>query len=509
MLSCRNCGGNVTFDIESQDLSCKFCSCHFDPYLYEDKSKDALEEKQFQATIFTCPQCGGQLLSTENASAAFCSFCGASTILFSRLTKENKPGYIIPFKITKDNCKTIYDNALKNALYAPKELKKPDNVNGFRGIYMPHWSYYIRQKGLYCFDAKLTYGMDNVTYVDYYRLHGHVNAYYKGITHDASSSFSDQISEVLHPYNLNDLKVFTPGYLSGFYADTSDIPPYIYQKDAEAQAIRASQRRMEIAYAPMVCENVGSLNVETKRVDNMLFPVWFLSYRYHDRIAYAAINGQTGKLAASIPISISNYLKLSLLGFIPIFLVLLIFLTVTPLELLGFTLMFLVATSSMYLTELKAILEHETFADDKGQLFKKKGHKTSRSKKKAKRIPMKIYISIIALAVLLIFFFKISLPIFGVVAGLATIAAGVLTLKQIPKNEETKGRHMAFFFILLGLVDMFTLIISPVMDIINYSITFVTQVVIILSLIDLMRHHNLRCTQKLPQFDKQGGDDRA
>ena len=102
MLTCPNCGGNLRFDIPSQQLACKQCQSQFDPYAFDEKTSDAKEETasddSFEATIFTCPQCGGEILSTDNAATGFCSFCGASTILYSRLTREKRPAYIIPFK---------------------------------------------------------------------------------------------------------------------------------------------------------------------------------------------------------------------------------------------------------------------------------------------------------------------------------------------------------------------------------------------------------------------------
>lgn len=78
MFACKNCGGNVKFDIKSGQLACEYCHSLFDPYAYEDKTSDAEVQKDFDATIFTCPQCGGEILKTDDTAAGFCSFCGAS-----------------------------------------------------------------------------------------------------------------------------------------------------------------------------------------------------------------------------------------------------------------------------------------------------------------------------------------------------------------------------------------------------------------------------------------------
>jgi hypothetical protein len=50
----------------------------------------------------------GEILSTDDMAAGFCSFCGASTVLYSRIEKEHRPAYIIPFTKTKEDCKKAY-----------------------------------------------------------------------------------------------------------------------------------------------------------------------------------------------------------------------------------------------------------------------------------------------------------------------------------------------------------------------------------------------------------------
>ncbi len=76
MYECQNCGGNLKFDIDSQQLKCDYCLTVYDPYQVK-KENDAVESEMFDATVFTCPQCGGEILSTDNSAAEFCSFCGA------------------------------------------------------------------------------------------------------------------------------------------------------------------------------------------------------------------------------------------------------------------------------------------------------------------------------------------------------------------------------------------------------------------------------------------------
>ena len=95
MFACKNCGGNVKFDIKSGQLACEYCHSLFDPYAYEDKTSDAEVQKDFEATIFTCPQCGGEILSTDDTAAGFCINCalqphakGAQAGLYHTICQE-------------------------------------------------------------------------------------------------------------------------------------------------------------------------------------------------------------------------------------------------------------------------------------------------------------------------------------------------------------------------------------------------------------------------------------
>ena len=76
-------------------------------------------------------------MSTDTSVAEFCSFCGASTILQSRVSRQLRPAHIIPFRQTKDACKKAFIARMKRSPFTPDELKDEKHIDSFRGIYMP------------------------------------------------------------------------------------------------------------------------------------------------------------------------------------------------------------------------------------------------------------------------------------------------------------------------------------------------------------------------------------
>lgn len=122
MYECPNCGGNLKYSISKEMLLCNHCDTTINPYDIT-KEEDAEESTEYDVTVFTCPQCGGEILSMDETAATFCSFCGSSTILNSRLSKERRPVKIVPFCKTKTMCKNAYMKLVKKFPFIPADAK--------------------------------------------------------------------------------------------------------------------------------------------------------------------------------------------------------------------------------------------------------------------------------------------------------------------------------------------------------------------------------------------------
>ena len=466
MLSCPNCGGNLKFDIPSQQLSCDHCRTLFNPYDFDSKTEDAGEttsfDGQFEVTVFTCPQCGGEILSTDNAASGFCSFCGASTILYSRISQEQRPDYIIPFKLTKEQCKQKYAERMKHAPFAPKALKDPAAIDSFRGIYMPYWAFYISQRGPVSLNGKKSHRSGDYIITDHYALSGKLDAYYKGISYDASSSFSDNISEAIAPYDLKGMKAFTPGYLSGFYADTADVDATIYEPDAQSAAVSETNEQLQhmSVFAPYTMDTLtpAQLNTKTEAVDRAMLPVWFMSYRKNNRVAYATVNGQTGKVVADIPIDPLRYVIGSLLLAIPLFALLAFFSVLLPQTLVGISLVLSFLAAGIHITECLKIQKKDSGAEDRGKAF-------ARHQNQAPTL-------------------------------------------VIPPTEKASPAGW-ILSLCAAAISILVLIADPVWDIFYYACALCSLGAILIAFISIIRAYNLLSTRRLPQFDKKGGDDRA
>lgn len=538
MFSCPNCGGNVRFDIPSQKLSCEYCRGKFSPYDFESKTGDAEEtvssDGNFDVTVFTCPQCGGELLGTDNAAAAFCSFCGASTILYSRISHRRRPNYIITFQKTKEDCRQAYSALIKKAIFAPKELKDPQYIDSFRGIYMPYWAFYITQKGPVDIPATKEYRRGDYVITDHYRLQGELDCYYKGLSYDASSSFADSISEELAPYDLKGMQPFTPAYLSGFYADTADVAPSVYQPEAELTACSETAARLGGIPQYSDCRPAGELTPEllhtkTAQVDSTMFPVWFMSYQNRDRVAYVTVNGQTGKIAADLPIDPKKYALSSLLLAVPLFVVFSLFLTLLPSRLLALSAVLALVTSAIGAAELSAISRKATFTEDRGMLYRNDRQKLEELNRKRKSAAVKpkparsvgalvglimtvYFLAITGMVVLplisraISFDFTIMIWIVLLIGMITVFFVGYGKASRTPESPGMAGSICGCIAVALGAG---ITLLNPVSDLWYYGGTAAGLAAVILTVRDVIRCYNVLSTRRLPQFDRQGGDDNA
>lgn len=564
MYECPNCGGNLRYDIPSKMMACASCDSKFDPYEVSDKN-EAQEQEEYEVTVFRCPQCGGEIYSTDNTAAGFCTFCGSSAVLESRLQKEHRPKYIIPFGKTKEQCKKAYMKMMGKAVFAPKELKSEKHINEFRGIYMPYWIYDVQQGGP---DVQLR-GTTERRKGDYiitshYSLDMDLEADYDGIAYDASSSFSDTISEKLAPFDTKEMKEFTPAYLSGFYADSADVDNSLYAQEAEEFALGETQKFIENdpKLRKYTIEDTGrtlerKLHSKVDQVNGAMFPVWFMAYKNNNRVAYATVNGQTGKVVADLPVDVPKYLGASAILTIPIFLLLNRFFTVIPGILLGIVALIAAVLSFIYYEQIDDIAAQEGKEDDKGAIAAKQ-RKQRESHKKAPggedlppksdaqlaaaveeekkentrkvivttqssvvelentRFVMRI-VDIALMAILVIggllaggvleqYFTRITV-------GLSAVAIIIFWFRawfRMDDIEARKGRGMGLTWILIPtILSVAVALFNPVSDIYYYGCAAILLITMLIALVDLIRCYNLFATRPLPQFHYKGGDDRA
>lgn len=173
-----------------------------------------------------------------------------------------------------------------------------------------------------------------------YTVSGNIRRSIDSYSHDASVSFDDHLSEKLAPYDPAAKRPFNPSYLCGFYAEAGDASEMEYRNKADDELekhcfeiiTQDSKVSKKLPNKRTLSYKTGnaSLPIKDKQTELGLFPVWFMSYRHKNKITYAAVNGQTGKVSADLPLSPLRILIAALVASAAIFDLLFLFMAFLP-----------------------------------------------------------------------------------------------------------------------------------------------------------------------------------
>lgn len=524
MRNCPNCGGGLKYDIASKQLGCPNCSSSFPvESIPEARMAQGVDmDGTMQAMIFTCPQCGGEVMSTSETAAGFCSFCGASVQLQGRMANETMPTKIVPFQITKQQCLESFRKHTNDYFFSPSDMRKGDAKLEFRGIYMPYWDYTVHQQAHIHRTYKSEYRSGDYRIIDHYNFDWDLNQDIENIQHDASLAFNDDVGIAISPFKPEDAVDFNSGYMEGFYADLADTKAEDYAKFAIDSAVEHTEKAISNKTKGSRTDAGPRGNQEfggaiTKK-GLSLFPVWFMSYKSGDRVAYSAVNGQTGKVYVDLPVSIPRFFGLMALMTIILFIPANLFLTPTPQMDVGIAMILSIAASVLFTVVGGNILKRD------GLTGKDKDGIAQQGGDQKKKMPKPLFIllcvvgGIFGLFLLIIIVgagagavFESLLP--PLLAIVAAAVAEVIYLGRRSKFVEANGKGLfpapvlALVSAVIGLV---VVKINPVSDFWFYSITIISMVTAAVSLISVISLRNLLCTRRAPEFDThKGGDHRA
>ena len=386
MVGCPSCGAELHFDVSLQKMVCDYCGNHFDLNQVSDNSgRDDARQSYFDSYVYLCPSCGAEIVTTdENDAVGFCQYCGGQSVIFEKVRKEWAPDGIIPFKLSQDDCKEAYKKEAKKYFFVSKKYKNPDNIGSFRGIYMPYWNYGVEVSGEIDIPVETNRvpASANTYRVDRYKIKAKPQYVAEGYSHDASLAFDDSMSEAIAPFDDNEIKSFSPGYMSGFYAEVGNVSPDEYSnliksqtKSAENNRIKSSQQIINVMndkgglifsseyFVNMYYNSMGQndkLKLNISSLKKIFKPVWFLSYKNKDKIIYSSVNGQTGKVVAGLPLSPVRILLASLGVSSILFLFFLLFssrfVAIKPSTILVFcSYLFILSESLLYTSMLKTV----------------------------------------------------------------------------------------------------------------------------------------------------------
>ncbi len=305
---CQNCDSALEFDPVSGMMQCLHCGSFFEMSQFADvdvaeksdaESSSVINSLEDDATmevkIYTCTSCGAELAVNDTEVSTWCAFCGQPTVVYSRVSNEQRPKYILPFKVTHEEALNAIRKQFSRGIFTPKEVKNFE-VDKMRGIYVPYYLcdvYYNDLQELYV----KTDGKKKIE--ETFEVLAECS--FNQITCDAATRLNDNLSKRLEPYRLEDLRKFETAYLSGFYADKKDLTDEELQVvlKGRCKELFDSQIR-RIFHNPQFVKRDPRMKV--KKTEYALLPVWFMTFRYDNKPHTILVNGQNAKVVGALPV---------------------------------------------------------------------------------------------------------------------------------------------------------------------------------------------------------------
>lgn len=329
---CPNCGANLVFNPTTQQLYCKYCETSVDfNKSSEVKELDitdvlfsGIDDRKWEETSsYRCENCGAVVLLDNSDRATKCPYCGASHIVKTEQMSGIQPNAVYPFTLTEEEAVERVSNHVKKRLFVSNKFKKSLNAENITGVYQPAYTFdsdtFSTYDGVLGKRRTRTVGSGKnrrtETYIEWKHVSGNYSEFFNDIFISTSKTLPPKWMNKIMPFNYDTIKVFEQRYLVGFMATQHDQD--IKTSWSQAKSIIDSVLRKNIT-DKYNCDVVKYLNVSTKHSSvtykYVLLPVYIFNYNFKGKSYNVYVNGNTGKVAGSKPLSAIKIIIAVILG---------------------------------------------------------------------------------------------------------------------------------------------------------------------------------------------------
>jgi len=338
---CAQCGADLEFAIDVQNLRCPFCQ-HVQ--VIADPGEQVAEQ-DFAAVLarlqsqrqeraepdqdlneVTCEGCGGKVRFTGTLTSTECAWCGAplqrAGVHEGNADRLPVDG-MLAFAVPQEKAAGALRAWIRSRWFLPGDLKQRGIQDRFQGIYLPYWTFdaltanrYQGERGeVYTVTVGSGKNRRTETRVRWYPASGSFRRFFDDVLVVAGQGLPDHLLDRLEPWPLDRLQGFRPEWMAGTLARTYDVPL--------ADGFRTARGRMEQAIEVDVRGRIGGDRQRIHRIDthwgaltfkHVLLPTWLLSYRYRDKTYPLVVNGVTGEVQGDRPWAWLKILLLVLLA---------------------------------------------------------------------------------------------------------------------------------------------------------------------------------------------------
>jgi DNA-directed RNA polymerase subunit RPC12/RpoP len=285
-----------------------------------------------------CGGCGAEVVvNTAQQMGARCHWCRHVLTVNEQVPNGAVPDAVLPFSISHaDALARIRTFAGKRRMFADRTFVREFTPENVVGVYMPYMVVDGKASASVVGVGEIetrryVRGSDNnkTTYydADVYEVHRHVDFTVDDLTLEASaeratidsSINTNNIINSILPFDTENAVTWNASYLTGFTSEKRNRDVEHMRPMMEDQLLSIARSRVESSverYDRGVRWEREHLEVHGTRWVAMYLPVWLYSYYHRERgktmVHYIAVNGRTGEVMGSVPVSHGRLLAAAL-----------------------------------------------------------------------------------------------------------------------------------------------------------------------------------------------------
>lgn len=330
--NCSSCGGKVEFSPEDKGLKCEKCSNVFPIEYAKAKEKKRLldammendrgfEEWKDSKRIFSCKNCGAQIILDKFEMASKCSYCNTHSLITTDTLPGLKPDAVIPFKIGKNKAVEQFKIRTRQKMFLPNDFKKNIPKTNIGSTYLSSLSFAIdafaTYNGIRAVSKTVRTDDGYKTVTEYVPFSGEISCNFGNIIVECSEKIEQsQINSIL-PYDFKECCDYNDDFMTGYSCEYYNRSIKSSMKVAYEQALSLLDGMIRRKHS-----GVRSVTIKPKysneKYHYVLLPIYFINFKYKDRKYLNLMNGQTGKTSGEVPRSATK------ITFFTLFIVLLV-----------------------------------------------------------------------------------------------------------------------------------------------------------------------------------------
>ncbi len=311
--SCSGCGS----PLDPGDRYCPGCGI-------ESETRPAEQADKGLRKYIQCKSCGSTMATDPDKRSYRCGFCDSTYVVDyePELTGRQNPEFIIGFAISPELAREKFANWIRsNGWFRPADLRFVDLPQKITGIYLPFWSfsmlaesqwnaqigeYWYRQESYWTTDAngKQVRRTRTVTETEWWPLAGRFHHYYSGYLVSASQGLPQELATKVWPFDLPALKRYEPYFLAGWESEEYTVARETALEHSKHYYHQLQEQNVSRFMPGDRQKNLGVQTYFSQiNSDLCLMPYYLLTYHYKSKLYRFLLNGQTGRIWGTKPVS--------------------------------------------------------------------------------------------------------------------------------------------------------------------------------------------------------------